>query len=71
MGRSIYSKRIGTIEPVCGTSVENQGMHHFTLRGRRKVGIQWKLDNMGHNSEKIANYGKAARRQRGNPQPYP
>lgn len=59
-GRAIYAKRIGIVEPVFGNTVENKRMDHFTLRGRTKVGIQWKLFNMVHNIEKIAHYGKAA-----------
>ena len=35
----------------------NKGLDRFTLRGQRKVDIQWKLYCMGHNIEKLAHHG--------------
>lgn len=52
-GRAIYSKRIGTVEPVFG-NIQNKGMRRFTLRGRTKVNAQWQLFTIVHNIEKIA-----------------
>jgi hypothetical protein len=52
-GRAIYSKRMGTVEPVFA-NIQNKGMRRFTLRGRIKVNAQWQLFNMVHNIEKIA-----------------
>jgi hypothetical protein len=53
VGRAIYSKRIGTVEPVFG-NIQNKGMQRFTLRGRTKVNAQWQLFTIVHNIEKIA-----------------
>lgn len=55
LGRSIYGRRIATVEPVFG-NIQNKGMRRFTLRGRAKVSMQWKLFTLVHNIEKIANY---------------
>jgi transposase len=52
-GRALYSRRMGTVEPVFG-NLQNKGMRRFTLRGRRKVNAQWQLFTMVHNIEKIA-----------------
>ena len=53
LGRDIYSRRMGTIEPVFA-NLQNKGMRRFTLRGQRKVSAQWKLFTMVHNIEKVA-----------------
>ena len=55
LGRLIYAKRLGTVEPVFGNA-RNKGMDRFTLRGRPKVDAQWKLFMMVLNIEKVANY---------------
>lgn len=57
-GRAIYSKRIGTVEPVFGNH-QNKGMRRFTLRGKPKVDAQWKLFMLVQNIEKIGNYAAA------------
>jgi hypothetical protein len=57
-GRRIYNQRIGTIEPVFG-NIQNKGMRRFTLRGRSKVSMQWKLFVLVHNVEKIAHCAAA------------
>lgn len=51
-GRDLYSKRMGTVEPVFA-NLQNKGMRRFTLRGRTKVNAQWKAFTMVHNLEKI------------------
>ena len=53
LGREIYSRRMGTVEPVFG-NLQNKGMRRFTLRGQKKVSAQWKLFTMVHNIEKVA-----------------
>jgi hypothetical protein len=53
LGREIYSRRMGTVEPVFA-NIQNKGMRRFTLRGQRKVSAQWKLFTMVHNIEKVA-----------------
>ena len=52
-GRSLYSRRMGTVEPVFA-NLQNKGMRRFTLRGRPKVNAQWQLFTIVHNIEKIA-----------------
>ncbi len=51
-GREIYSRRMGTVEPVFG-NIQNKGMRRFTLRGRLKVNAQWQLFTIVHNIEKM------------------
>ena len=56
-GRHIYSKRIGTVEPVFGNINTNKRLNRFTLRGKTKVNAQWLMYCMVHNIEKIQHYG--------------
>jgi transposase len=56
-GRRIYSQRIATVEPVFANIRYNKRMDRFTLRGREKVGTQWRLYCLVHNIEKLANNG--------------
>ena len=56
-GRRIYSRRLGIVEPVFANIAAQKGLDRFTLRGRAKVNVQWKLYCMVHNIEKVA--GKA------------
>ena len=58
-GRKIYGRRIGIVEPVFGNIRSCKRMDRFTLRGRTKVNIQWKLYCLVHNIEKILNYGES------------
>jgi transposase len=58
-GRKAYSKRLGIVEPVFGNIRACKRMDRFTLRGKRKVNIQWMLYCLVHNIEKIINYGKS------------
>jgi len=55
-GREKYSERLGIVEPVFANITVNKGLNYFTLRGKKKVNIQWKLYCMVHNIEKIVNY---------------
>ena len=52
-GRFYYSRRMGTVEPVFANIRHTLGMDRFTLWGRVKVNIQWKLFCMVHNIGKI------------------
>jgi transposase len=54
-GRALYSKRMGTVEPVFANLRYNKRLNRFTLRGKCKVNTQWHLYCMVHNIEKIAN----------------
>ena len=56
-GRKIYRQRLGIVEPVFGHIAGHKRMDRSTLRGKRKVNIQWKLYCLVHNLEKIARYG--------------
>ena len=59
-GRILYGFRLGIVETVFGHIKNNLGLLRFTLRGKLKVDIQWKLFNIVHNIGKIYRYGYAA-----------
>lgn len=59
LGRLIYGKRIGNVEPVFGNLRYNKKLDRFTYRGKTKVNVQWLLFCLVHNLEKIAHYGVA------------
>jgi hypothetical protein len=56
-GRSIYSKRIGTVEPVFANIRHVLKFGRFSFRGKSKVNIQWKLFAVIHNMLKIHRFG--------------
>ncbi|MDI6809970.1 MAG: IS1182 family transposase [Candidatus Eisenbacteria bacterium] len=56
-GRFLYSRRLGIVEPVFANICHARGLNRFTLRGKVKVDIQWKLFSMVHNIVKIVRYG--------------
>jgi transposase len=58
-GRLIYNKRLATIEPVFAHIRSTLGLDRFTLRGKKKVNIQWRLYCMVHNLLKVHRYGEA------------
>lgn len=58
-GRAIYSRRLGTVEPVFANLSAQKGMNRSTLRGTLKVNIQWKLYCMVHNLEKVGRFGSS------------
>jgi transposase len=58
-GRKIYGQRLANVEPVFGNIREQKRMDRFTLRGRRKVNIQWTLFCLVHNIEKISHFGQS------------
>ena len=55
-GRYIYSRRLGTVEPVFANITRTLGLNRFTLRGKREVNGQWLLYCMVHNLLKIHRY---------------
>lgn len=55
--RSLYSKRMGTVEPVFGHLAGTKKLNRFTLRGKGKVNTQWLLYCVVHNVGKIQKYG--------------
>ena len=56
-GRSRYSQRLGIVEPVFANICSTLGLRRFSLRGKIKVGAQWKLFCIVHNLLKIHRYG--------------
>jgi len=52
--QKIYNRRIGIVEPVFGNIRANKKMNRFTVRGLKKVNIQWTLYCLVHNLEKIS-----------------
>ena len=52
-GRYIYSRRMGIIEPVFANICNTIGLNYFSVRGKVKVDIQWKLFSMVHNIGKL------------------
>ena len=56
-GRQQYSRRLGIVEPVFAHLVSAIGLKRFSLRGRVKVNIQWKLFCIVHNLTKIHRFG--------------
>jgi hypothetical protein len=47
--RELYSRRMQIIEPVYSDITYCKGMNRFTLRGKKKVNIQWQLFCIVHN----------------------
>jgi hypothetical protein len=56
VGRFLYSRRLGIAEPVFANICHIRGLDRFTLRGKVKVDIQWKLYSMVYNILKISRY---------------
>lgn len=56
-GRKMYGKRLAIVEPVFGNIRAQKELDRFTLRGRGKVNIQWRLYCLVHNIEKILHFG--------------
>jgi transposase len=55
-GRFLYSRRLGVVEPVFANVCHALGLDWFSLRGRTKVDIQWKLYSVVHNLRKVFRY---------------
>ena len=58
-GRRLYQRRLAIVEPVFANLRAHKLMNRFTLRGRRKVDIQWKLYCLVHNIGKLMNFSQA------------
>jgi len=56
-GKFLYSRRMATVEPVFADIRSSLGLDRFSLRGRRKVGTQWRLYCIVHNLLKVHRYG--------------
>jgi len=59
-GRHIYSRRLGTVEPVFGNINTTKRLRRFSHRGKLKVNAQWLMYCLVHNIEKLQNYGAMA-----------
>jgi transposase len=58
-GRRLYQRRLAIVEPVFANLRAHKLMNRFTLRGRRKVDVQWKLYCLVHNIGKWLNFSRA------------
>ena len=56
-GRQAYDKRKSTIEPVFGIIKEAMGFRRFSLRGVRKVNLEWKLVSLSYNLKRLCHMG--------------
>ncbi len=56
-GKFEYSRRIATVEPVFADIRSSLGLDRFSLRGKKKVGVQWRLYCIVHNLLKVHRYG--------------
>jgi transposase len=56
-GRLIYNRRLGTVEPVFAHIRSQLGFDRFSLRGKRKVNVQWLFYCTLHNLLKVHRYG--------------
>jgi len=52
IGQQVYRRRKAIVEPVFGNIKSNKGMR-ILVKGRRKVGLWWKMAATAHNVEKI------------------
>ncbi len=52
IGRTIYGRRLGVVEPVFANIRSTKRLDRFTLRGQCKVDVQWKLILYGAQSGK-------------------
>ncbi len=56
LGRSLYSKRKHSIEPVFGQIKGNRRIDRFQRRGRPAVRSEWRLIAASHNLLKLHNH---------------
>jgi len=59
LGRFLYGMRMGIVEPVFANLRHMMGLDRFTLRGKDKVNIQWRLFALVHNIHKVQRFGLA------------
>lgn len=57
VGRFIYSRRLGTVEPVFAHICHILGLNRFSFRGKTKVNTQWQAFCLVHNLKKIHQFG--------------
>jgi len=56
-GKERYERRLAIVEPVFANIRTQKRLDRFTVRGKPKVNVQWKLFCIIHNIEKIVNFG--------------
>lgn len=56
-GRKAYDMRKSTIEPVFGIIKEALGFRRFSLRGLKKVNLEWKLVSLSYNLKRLFHMG--------------
>jgi hypothetical protein len=59
VGKRIYARRLGVVEPVFANIWVHKRMHRFTLRTKLKVDVQWTRTRSAlvHNLGKIHTFG--------------
>ncbi|KAA0278842.1 MAG: hypothetical protein EDM79_04655 [Chloroflexi bacterium] len=57
VGKRVYARLLGIVEPVFANICVQKRMHRFTLRSKRKVDVQWCLFALVHNIGKIHSFG--------------
>jgi len=59
LGKQIYARRLGIVEPVFANICVHKRMHRFTLRSKPKVVVQWTRTRFAlvHNIGKIHTFG--------------
>ena len=62
-GREMIGRRFAAVEPVLGDLRYNGEIDRFTLRGRDKVDVLWRLYCLVHNIGKLANHEYARMRE--------
>jgi transposase len=56
-GKLLYGRRMATVEPVFANVRSSLGLDRFSLRGKKKANIQWRLYCTVHNLLKVHRYG--------------
>jgi hypothetical protein len=66
-GRALYKLRQQTVEPVFGIIKEVMGFRRFSLRGEKKVSLEWNLVCLAYNVKRLHRLGAASGGTRGGP----
>ena len=64
-GRALYKLRQQTVEPVFGIIKEAMGFRRFSLRGHKKVSLEWDLVCLAYNVKRLHRLGAAPGSRRG------
>ena len=54
-GKALYKLRKQTVEPVFGGIKEVIGFRRFSMRGKKKAGLEWSLVCLSYNLKKMYN----------------